>query len=89
MSRGPQQRETGKPVSTSYASWGGAPTQRNWFISFYKHSKLGWGPNTKKLVYQFPPAMRVGVGPQQRETGKPVSTSTASWGGTTKSFYSN
>ncbi|WP_262854445.1 hypothetical protein [Staphylococcus marylandisciuri] len=27
MSRGPQQRETGKPVSTSTASWGG-PQQR-------------------------------------------------------------
>ncbi|WP_262854626.1 hypothetical protein [Staphylococcus marylandisciuri] len=38
------------------------------------------GPNTKKLVHQFPPAMRVGVGPQHRETGTPVSTSTASWG---------
>ncbi|WP_262854314.1 hypothetical protein [Staphylococcus marylandisciuri] len=25
--------------------------------------------------------MQVGVGPQHRETGKPVSTSTASWGG--------
>ncbi|WP_262853659.1 hypothetical protein [Staphylococcus marylandisciuri] len=28
--------------------------------------------------------MRVGVGPQQRETGKSVSTSTASWGGPNK-----
>ncbi|WP_262855376.1 hypothetical protein [Staphylococcus marylandisciuri] len=26
------------------------------------------GPNTKKLIHQFPPAMRVGVGPQHRET---------------------
>ncbi|WP_262856690.1 hypothetical protein [Staphylococcus marylandisciuri] len=59
MSEGLQQRETGKPVSTSTASWGGphteklvhqflqaqrvggAPTQRNWYISFYKHSELG------------------------------------------------
>ncbi|WP_262853614.1 hypothetical protein [Staphylococcus marylandisciuri] len=27
---GPQHGETGKSVSTSYASWGGAPTRRNW-----------------------------------------------------------
>ncbi|WP_262853927.1 hypothetical protein [Staphylococcus marylandisciuri] len=47
------------------------------------------GPNTKKLVHQFPPAMRVGVGPQHRETDNSVSTSTASWGGTTKPFCSN
>ncbi|WP_262855874.1 hypothetical protein [Staphylococcus marylandisciuri] len=39
------------------------------------------GPNTKKLVNQFQQAMRVGVGPQHRETDKPVSTGTASWGG--------
>ncbi|WP_262853813.1 hypothetical protein [Staphylococcus marylandisciuri] len=37
---GPQHRETGKPVSTSTASWGGAPTQRNWDYSFHKYSKL-------------------------------------------------
>ncbi|WP_262855224.1 hypothetical protein [Staphylococcus marylandisciuri] len=41
---------------------------------------MGWGPNTKKLVHQFPPAMRVGVGPQQRETDSSVSPSNASWG---------
>ncbi|WP_262856230.1 hypothetical protein [Staphylococcus marylandisciuri] len=28
MSRGPQRRETDKSVSTSTASWGGAPTKR-------------------------------------------------------------
>ncbi|WP_262856799.1 hypothetical protein [Staphylococcus marylandisciuri] len=42
---------------------------------------MGWGPNKEKLVNQFQQALRVGVGPQQRETGKSVSTSTASWGG--------
>ncbi|WP_262856614.1 hypothetical protein [Staphylococcus marylandisciuri] len=30
---------------------------------------------------QFPQALRVGAGPQQRETDSSVSTSTASWGG--------
>ncbi|WP_262856116.1 hypothetical protein [Staphylococcus marylandisciuri] len=47
MSRGPQHRETGKPVSTSYASWGGAPTQRNWFISFHQQCELGWVPTKR------------------------------------------
>ncbi|WP_262853666.1 hypothetical protein [Staphylococcus marylandisciuri] len=42
---------------------------------------MGWGPNTEKLVHQFPQAMRVGVGPQHKETGSSVSTSNASWGG--------
>ncbi|WP_262853615.1 hypothetical protein [Staphylococcus marylandisciuri] len=42
---------------------------------------MGWGPNTEKLVNQFPQAMQVGVGPQHGETGKSVSTSYASWGG--------
>ncbi|WP_262854031.1 hypothetical protein [Staphylococcus marylandisciuri] len=41
MGVGPQHRETDQSVSTSTASWGGAPTQRNWDISFHKHSKLG------------------------------------------------
>ncbi|WP_262855818.1 hypothetical protein [Staphylococcus marylandisciuri] len=45
MSRGPQHKETVKPVSTSTASWGGAPTQRNWFISFHQQCELGRGPN--------------------------------------------
>ncbi|WP_262856644.1 hypothetical protein [Staphylococcus marylandisciuri] len=27
---GPQHKETGSSVSTSNASWGGAPTKRNW-----------------------------------------------------------
>ncbi|WP_262855540.1 hypothetical protein [Staphylococcus marylandisciuri] len=76
---GPQQKETGLSVSTSKASWGGAPTKRNWFISFHKQSELGWGPNKKKLVYQFPQAKRVGVEPQHRETGLSVSPSNASW----------
>ncbi|WP_262856289.1 hypothetical protein [Staphylococcus marylandisciuri] len=30
--QGPQHKETGKPVSASTASWGGAPTKRNWAI---------------------------------------------------------
>ncbi|WP_262855323.1 hypothetical protein [Staphylococcus marylandisciuri] len=47
MSRGPQQRETGKPVSASYTSWGGAPTERNWQTSFNKLCKLGWAPTQR------------------------------------------
>ncbi|WP_262854500.1 hypothetical protein [Staphylococcus marylandisciuri] len=52
MSRGPQHRETDSSVSTSNASWGGAPTERNWYISFYKHCELGWGPNKEKLGHK-------------------------------------
>ncbi|WP_262855555.1 hypothetical protein [Staphylococcus marylandisciuri] len=33
--QGPQQRETGTTVSTSTASWGGAPTKRNWDIMVF------------------------------------------------------
>ncbi|WP_262854201.1 hypothetical protein [Staphylococcus marylandisciuri] len=44
---GPQHKETGTTVSTSNASWGGAPTQRNWFISFHQQCKLGWTPTKR------------------------------------------
>ncbi|WP_262853404.1 hypothetical protein [Staphylococcus marylandisciuri] len=42
---------------------------------------MGRGPNKEKLIIQFLQALRVGVGPQHRETDNSVSTSTASWGG--------
>ncbi|HCY8803678.1 TPA: hypothetical protein ACU2XI_001730 [Staphylococcus aureus] len=46
--------------------------------------KLGWGPNIEaggKSAYN---NVQVGVGPQHREIGFPISTDNASWGGTTK-----
>ncbi|HDN2276388.1 TPA: hypothetical protein P1H92_000342 [Staphylococcus aureus] len=45
---------------------------------------MGWGPNIEKLDFQFLQAMQVGVGPQHREIGFPISTGNGSWGGTTK-----
>ncbi|MBG1101033.1 hypothetical protein F6Q97_06870 [Staphylococcus aureus] len=33
-----------KRNSTDNASWGGAPTQRNWIPNFYKQCQLGWPP---------------------------------------------
>ncbi|MCQ1493988.1 hypothetical protein NNI41_00590 [Staphylococcus aureus] len=40
---GPQQREIGFPISTDNASWGWAPTKRNWIPNFYRQCKLA-GP---------------------------------------------
>ncbi|QLH94138.1 hypothetical protein SA08028_00105 [Staphylococcus aureus] len=39
--RAPTQRIS-KRNSTGNASWGGAPTKRNWIPNFYRQCKLGW-----------------------------------------------
>ncbi|WP_262856804.1 hypothetical protein [Staphylococcus marylandisciuri] len=67
MSRGPQQRETGKPVSTSTASWGGPQHRETDNSVSTSTASWGWGPNTEKLIIQFLQALRVGGGaPTQR-----------------------
>ncbi|MEQ7671955.1 hypothetical protein, partial [Staphylococcus aureus] len=37
---GPQHREIGFPISTDNASWGGAPTQRNWIPNFNRQCNI-------------------------------------------------
>ncbi|HHU6769024.1 TPA: hypothetical protein ACUI25_001428 [Staphylococcus aureus] len=42
------------------------------------------GPQNREFRKEILQAMQVGVGPQHREIGLPISTDKASWGGTTK-----
>ncbi|EWC09043.1 hypothetical protein U307_02658, partial [Staphylococcus aureus F86379] len=69
-----------KRNSTGNASWGGAPTKRNWIPNFYRQCKLGCGPQHREFRKEILQAMRVGAGPQHREIGFPISTDNASWG---------
>ncbi|MEN0306458.1 hypothetical protein AAGX46_03805 [Staphylococcus aureus] len=60
-----------------------APTQRISKRNSTGNASWGGGPNTEadeKSAYN---NVQVG-GPQQREIGFPISTDSASWGGTTK-----
>ena len=61
-----------------------APTQRISKRNSTGNAGWGVGPNIEadeKSAYN---NVQVGVGPQHREIGFPISTDNASWGGTTK-----
>ncbi|HIB3147161.1 TPA: hypothetical protein ACWWQS_001712 [Staphylococcus aureus] len=82
-SQGPQHREIGFPISTDNASWGVGPNTEKLDSQFLQTMQVGGAP-TKKLAESQLTIMCKLAGPQQREIGFPISTDSASWGGTTK-----
>ncbi|MBS3604218.1 hypothetical protein KCX17_04220, partial [Staphylococcus aureus] len=55
------------------------PNIENFEKKFYKQCKLGWGPNIEGDVMSAYFNVQVGLGPQHREIGFPISTDNASW----------
>ncbi|HHC7424991.1 TPA: hypothetical protein ACRSEG_002037 [Staphylococcus aureus] len=82
-SQGPQHREIGFPISTDNASWGVGPNTEKLDSQFLQTMQVGGAP-TQKLAESQLTIMCKLAGPQQREIGFPISTDSASWGGTTK-----
>ncbi|MEK9202639.1 hypothetical protein WED14_04000 [Staphylococcus aureus] len=84
-SQGPQHREIGFPISTDNANWRGPNTEAD-EKSAYNNVQVGGAP-TQKLTKSQLTIMCKLAGPQQREIGFPISTDSASWGGTTIKKY--
>ncbi|HIA6846729.1 TPA: hypothetical protein ACWRPE_001155, partial [Staphylococcus aureus] len=80
-SQGPQHREIGFPISTDNASWGVGPNKEKLDSQFLQTMQVGVAP-TQKLTKSQLTIMCKLAGPQQREIGFPISTDSASWGGT-------
>ncbi len=75
---GPQHREIGEPISTDNASWGWAPTQRNWGANFYRQCKLGWDDEINFAKISF-------LSHSQKDSSRIISI----WKYLTAVFYSN
>ncbi|HGN7100512.1 hypothetical protein HRU86_08660 [Staphylococcus aureus] len=72
-----------KRNSTGNASWGVGPNTEKLDSQFLQTMQVGGAP-TQKLAESQLTIMCKLAGPQQREIGFPISTDSASWGGTTK-----
>ncbi|MEN0317529.1 hypothetical protein AAGX13_09540, partial [Staphylococcus aureus] len=72
-----------KRNSTDNASWGVGPNTENFEKNSTGNASWGVGANTEAYEKSAYNNVQVG-GPQQREIGFPISTDSASWGGTTK-----
>ncbi|HGO1483774.1 hypothetical protein [Staphylococcus aureus] len=72
-----------KRNSTGNASWGVGANIEKLDSQFLQTMQVGGAP-TQKLTKSQLTIMCKLAGPQQREIGFPISTDSASWGGTTK-----